>query len=167
MKANGPQALHQWAYDYLWDRWGLYLGTFRTFLIVLGFSDSILLPVYRLLVLGDVPLWFVIARNLISFAIIWFFFARDHLGEEWKLQDEGRFETLNAKTLEMSWVYGLIRFLIVLFLVLEVDFATQGPHVVVAKVVAAGFMLSWTFACGVLVREREPDRFARTAPQGA
>lgn len=167
MTLKTPQDLHQWAYDYLWDRWGLYLGTFRTLLIVLGFSDSILIPVYRLLVLGDVPLWFVILRNLISFTIIWFLFAREHLGEEWKLQHEGRFEALNKKTLETAWVYAFLRFLILLFFVLEVDLAAQSAAVVVTKAIAGGFMFSWSYACGVLVREREPDRFARLAPQGA
>lgn len=160
--------LHQAAYDYVWDRWGIYLGTFRTWLIILAYSHCLLPPVYRLLTGGDATLAGTIANSVAIFALIWFFALRNHLGDEWEAQRDGRYDFINARSLRSRNAGPMARGCTSAFLIAGLFIFGADAIEVAATILTVGFANAWFYAMEVMVRDREPSRFAqgRTVAQG-
>lgn len=153
------RSLHQTAYDFVWDRWGIYVGTFRTWLIVLAFADSILGPIYRMFALGKSNIVGLVVAEIMTFGLIWLIFARRHLGKEWAAQHRNDLKALNKVALEHQESGRLTRIIYALVMVLIVS-VPDSAYEVAFKTLAIGFLFSWSYGCEVMVRDRDPDRFA-------
>lgn len=158
--------VHQSIYNYLWDRWGLYVGTYRTVMIVLGFIDSIILDVIDAFD-PKRGLVFAIPGLLFTFILIWLFFGRIHMGKEWKLQHEGKFNALNLTAMSSQGLAGLyLRFFFIALLVGVTLLIERSTFGLLLRYAGIFFFIMWSYSCGVMVRDREPDRFLKAVPQG-
>lgn len=153
------RSLHQAAYDYVWDRWGIYVGTFRTWLIVLAFADSILGSIFRMFALGKSNLIALVASEILTFALIWFMFARRHLGKEWNAQHENHLNALNKIALENQASGRISRIIYVVVMIIVVSLPDTVYEIAI-KTLAIGFLFSWSYGWEVMVRDRDRDRFA-------
>ena len=159
-------ALHQAIYNYLWDRWGVFVGTYRTWMIVFAFIDSIIIDVIDAF---DPKRGLVVAIPglLFTFALIWIGFARIHLGKEAKLQAEGKFDELNRSAMNYQGRVGLIwRVVLLMILVGIMQFFERTLAMTLMRYLSIFFFVMWCYSCAVMVRDREPDRFLKAVPQG-
>ena len=147
---------HQVIYDYLWDRWGLRVGTFRSGFIVLfwcvegirhfrseGFNLGALLSYALLSVL---VMW-----------MYWFFFFKAHAGEN-QLQSNGSFDTLNRAAMEWQGTTGFRRRLFIcgFMTIVAYLFGTVWDPLVWVQILT---FTCWAYARAVLVRDRDAGRF--------
>lgn len=158
-------AFHQRAYDYLLDRWGIYLGTYRTAIVVLGFADGIYYGAEKFVAGGP-----LIGSTLLIaiFGIVWMMFGREHMGVEWKLQNDGDFDEMNKAALNQQGYPGtVLRSCILLIqgsLLAVLLFFSPTIVELSVRLIATFFFVNWAYSLTVLVRDREPDRFLASAP---
>lgn len=157
------RALHQAAYDYVWDRWGIYVGTFRMGILLAANVNVMAIALSRA-ASGDKDALIVSMLDVIlQAAIVWLLFGLQHLGREWALQDKGKIEALNANALRMQSAGPFVR--LSLLMVCALAWYLMDIKHPWASVSALAFMLVWTYSREVMVRERDPDRFKAMAPQ--
>lgn len=171
LRADGRiLALHQRAYDYAWDRWGLHVGTFRFLIVVLSFSDTLILTSLDA-ISGKTPLASASVRLILTFGIIWIIWGINHLGEEWRLQAEGKYAALNASALRYHGRAGLVLRAILFAIVPMLGALFMSAEIetwrAVLKHLTNMVFMGWGYSLGVLVRDREPDRFLAPAPNAA
>lgn len=163
---NALLALHQAIYNYLWDRWGVLVGTYRMWMIVFGFIDSIIIDVMDAL---DPKRGLVVAIPglLFTFALLWIGFGRIHLGKETKLQTEGKFDALNRTAMNYHGPTGLILRVVLMSILLGIMmFFERTIAMTLLRYLGIFFFVMWLYSCGVMVRDREPDRFLSPVPHG-
>lgn len=158
------RALHQAAYDYLWDRFGMYVGTFRVLVLALANVDVIVNALIRVGTGADGSLLRAVVDVVLQAGLMWFFFGRHHLGEEWTQQDQGRLQPLNTQALRSQNSGPIVRIAVTMLAPALWIWSGRTDLIGVRIAALIGFIM-WTYSCEVMVRERNPDRFKELAPQ--
>lgn len=157
------QKIHQWLYDYCWDRWGVLIGTFRSVFITLAYAvDAVCMFIAD--GMNASALYSVIIYMLMFVPMLWFFYLKDHLNKDNYLQVNGKFDRLNARALIFHGHVGMaMRVVLFVFLVALAIWFTNYWWQLAQRFVGATLVLSWCWSLGVLVRERNEARFQKKA----
>lgn len=166
---QGLLRLNQRVYDHVWDRWGIHVGTYRFLIALVGLSDNLLFTSVDA-VTGKTSFGMAALNLCFGFAVLWLFWGIIHLGVEWRLQAEGKYEALNNAALRHQGrnghVFRAILFGIVLLLCASYSIETE-PYRAILKPLTGLIFMGWGYSLAVLVRDREPDRFLAPAPNAA
>lgn len=147
----------QSGYDYVRDRWDVYLATYRAFLGSLVVLYGIVIPV---LISSNSP---AVKLAVISVMSIAFYYVaiRRHVEVEWDLQYDGHDNVINAHGLREQ-EHALSRYLSTLFvIVINVGFVSPSPAYVITNVIASVCFVAYLWSRCVLIRERDMDRFSQ------
>lgn len=156
------RGLHQAAYDYVWDRWGIHVGTVRAAAVFAGFSSGAIASLHKTITGAFHPIEGIVLV-LVLLAVIWWLFARKHLGEEWQAQARGDLDRLNAASLARQPYGNFLRAAMLLLLAaISLTFNRNSGYLFL-DAIGLVFVVVWTYTTEILVRERDPFRFARTA----
>lgn len=168
------------AYDHIWDRWGVYVGTYRacfSFLVSIDLVLTVGIVTRRMAVTTPASATVMTAIfttfTLIALAINWMVYGKAHLGREWRAQRDGDLRALNEEALVMQRIGTPIRiFVIVLcaaWIPVHLEILGNAGVGLAGRlaVIGAGFAgaLAYTYTKEVTVRERNESRFA--APKTA
>lgn len=151
--------LFQAAYDHAWDRWGVYLGTFRMWMAVIGCGVGIGRPTWDVLTGkpgSTIPAFLALC---VTFAALWIYLGRRHMGEEWTLQHEGRYEKLNRRSLKERVGEPYFRLTTVGLIWMIGAVLSNGLNEQAMAALTAICILPWTYSRELLVRERDARRF--------
>jgi hypothetical protein len=139
----------QAAYDYAWDRWGLYVGHARAVFGGVFFAMPVAVIPFR-----EHPTVLTYLMALVNFYLIYIIVFKNHLGQEVPLQRRGSLTKLNLRALSYRIMMGRWKILALLFMVL--DFYLSSPLEWVLDTVS---MFGWLYLNEVQVRERDSGRF--------
>lgn len=156
--------LHQEAYAYIWDRFGIYVGTVRLWLVIGGWGEGILRTAWELTVARTIGPAVGLPVLGLAFGFILWRYGRRYLVRDWNQQDTGALNALNAQAIEER-KGGLAARILIGALLLWLAYATaHGPAELLVKLLAGMMVMSWSYSLEILVRERDPDRFAEAKP---
>ncbi|RYD68573.1 MAG: hypothetical protein EOP83_00570 [Verrucomicrobiaceae bacterium] len=146
----------QTVYDYLLDRFGMYVGTFRAGIFLTAMAEGV---IYDLFVTKDGVMtmpWVI--TQVVWVSIVYFLTLRPHLGEEWLDQDKGKYERLNLKALSHQGTGGLVmRGMIVT--VFSILLALTASEVSLNSLFNMAMMVFWSYSLAACVRDRDESRF--------
>lgn len=146
-------------YDYIWDRWGVYVGTIRAGLPCLVVADSLLFE-YAVKNGGTFTQSWCLHAALWGL-FLWFFPVRQHLQQDWEDQDKGRFAKINKRANEQRDGFHFFFRIFVLGLMLPYTFAAIANPTLESLnyLVAQPFMIAWFYVLTTCTRERDSGRF--------
>lgn len=150
------QIRHQRFYDRMLDGRGLLVGSYRTALICAFYG----LDVMGFLLIRGEGFAATAVYVLIIATGLWLLFVRNHLEVENQLQEKGRYAPLNAAALERQGARGLgSRLAFIAVLVPLIFLFNDDTGLRLQRLASLGLLMSWTYALGVTVRERDEARF--------
>ncbi len=157
LDAQGVRAV-QIAYDYVLDRWGVLVGTFRAGAVCACFAVPLLQqffsadhPLGRLMVLG---VWAGVFIPLIGVSLV-----RPHLEKDNKLQEARRFVPLNGSALLHQEAEGFFLRLMVFVLVCLIHVLLSKPDF--TDIGSTALLMVWLWSRAVMVRDRDEARFCK------
>lgn len=153
--------LHQEAYAYIWDRFGIYVGTVRLWLVIGGWGEGILRTAWELTVARTIGPAVGLPVLGLAFGFILWRYGRRYLVRDWNQQDTGALNALNAQAIEERKGGLAARIAIGAFLLWVAVATTQGAGEALVKLLTGALVMSWSYSLEILVRERDPDRIAR------
>jgi hypothetical protein len=148
----------QQVYDHVWDRWGMYVGTYRAAFVCAAYACDALHVFLR------EGLFFTLIYAVIIVPVLWLGFVRQHLSIENVLQGAGRFATINLMALMRQGRSGLLMRVAFVTILGLFAWLLGGTERLVQHLLSLVFVLCWTYATGVTVRERDTARFRRARP---
>jgi hypothetical protein len=151
--------LFQRAYDYVWDRWGVLVGTFRASLPGFAFMIDVT-GTYIITGMDFGALVATVVYVMILIPLLWFLYIRDHLNHDNPLQIEGLYFILNATAFFYQERPGRVMRSVMCIAFIGITLMFSATALMMLQRACSSFvLLLWCWSLGVMVRDRDTERF--------
>lgn len=152
--------IHQVVYNYLLDRWGIYVGTYRASFVMIGLVIERLADYWRFggQSMENFASW--TTHTVILLLLYWMLFLSRHLKNEWVWQEKNKLDRLNRFAMQDQDIFvgRWLAFFLVVALMLSFGGNRDGVMNLTVFIHTMIF-LQWLWAKTVMVRERDSSRF--------
>lgn len=152
--------IHQVMYDYVWDRWGIFVGTYRAAWVIASTVISILASYWsNVLTGGSLPNF--LFWSILNIVIVWHIILKRHMTREWEWQEKDKLKVLNRLAMREQPML-VSRVFVCVFLIgftALLSSGMDGTYDMLRQWLGMIIFMQWIWAKTVMVKERDPSRF--------